>query len=307
MYGFTSCGQVSTGDTGLTERFDDILNIHIIRADATPRRGPTGYSMYINDENVGFTSGGIRAGVVGTTEKFSDITNTHTSRKDIIGRRGLAGYSIYQYGFACGGVLGSNLSTDMIERFDDMTNTHIQISGKMTARGRLCGYSMPTSGFWYGFTSCGNTDIIAWTGITERYDNIGDISTLRATASARRELTGYSMIVNNEYYGFSCGGWTNNQTERFDDNSNTHTTRTTITPAGPRNEVVSFSMKVDNHWYGFAGCGWTGTGSIRTGQIERFDDNTNTQTIRNPATIKSFLAGYALDLCPTTICDFVVQ
>ena len=135
----------------------------------------------------------------------------------------------------------------------------------------------------YGFTSCGweGYDI---SGTTERFDDVANIHTARADATARSELAGYSL----NGYGFTSCGRENvselGTTERFDDVANIHTARADATA---RTDLTGYSL----NGYGFTSCGWADY--VLLGTTERFDDVANIHTARADATARYGLAGYA--------------
>jgi hypothetical protein len=96
------------------------------------------------------------------------------------------------------------------------------------------GYS--ATKFCYGFSTCGydGTNRI---GTTQRFDDVANTHTGRASATARDDLAGYAIGS----YGFSTCGYTGSYvgtTERFDDAANSHTARASATA---RNGVAGYS------------------------------------------------------------------
>jgi hypothetical protein len=268
-YGFTSCGYIN-GNSGTTERFDDVANSHTARANATARYGLAGYAF----NGYGFTSCGSGTG---TTQRFDDVANSHTARANATARSYLTGYAFGGYGFTSCGHTGSGSGVGTTERFDDVANSHTA-RASATARRELAGYAFNG----YGFTSCGYTG--SSVGTTERFDDTANSHTTRANATARRDLAGYAF----NGYGFTSCGYTGSTpgsgtTERFDDTANSHTARANATArAGPTGYAFN--------GYGFTSCGVT---SAYLGTTERFDDVANSHTARANATARSHLAGYA--------------
>jgi hypothetical protein len=143
----------------------------------------------------------------------------------------------------------------------------------------------------YGFVSCGFTNVNL--GTTERFDDVANTYTARASATARRDLAGYSL----NGYGFTSCGWTSANTgitERFDDVANTHTARAN---AFARSYLAGYSL----NGYGFTSCGDI---SVRVGTTERFDDVANTHTARANATARLGLVGYSLNGYGFTSCGY---
>lgn len=132
-----------------------------------------------------------------------------------------------------------------------------------------------------GFTTCGVTGAGA-SGATERYSDVDNTQTLRASATARSFLAGFSL----NGFGFSIAGRPNvGTTERFDDSANTHTTRT---PCTARSELGGYSTR----GFGFSTCGFTNTS---VGTTERFEDESNTWTSRATAAARRAVGAYSLN------------
>ncbi len=192
------------------------------------------------------------------------------------------------YGFSnCGWIAAVS---DIIERFDDVANSHTGRAVAITARRRLAGYSL--NGF--GFTSCGYIAAPAVRGLTERFDDAINAHTARQAATARQFPSNYSL----DGYGFTSCGWiaaVTGVTERFDDVANTHTGRLAATA---RQQPAGYGL----NGYGFTSCGWD---AAVTGVTERFDDVANTHTARLAATAREQLSGYGLNGFGFTSCGYI--
>ncbi|KKN31286.1 hypothetical protein LCGC14_0825510 [marine sediment metagenome] len=268
-FGFTACGN-DGAHTDEVDRFDDITNTQTVRAVATSRQEPTGYSL----NGFGFTSCGFIGANTGVTQRFDDAVNTHTARLAATARISPAGYSLVGKGFtSCGNTGGVSGET---QRFDDVANTHTARLAA-TAREESTGYGMNN----YGFTSCGLDGTP--TDEVERFDDDANTHTARLAATARYSLTGYSL----KGKGFTAcgndGGGNTGITQRFDDAANTHTARLA---AIARRLLAGYSL----NGFGFTSGGWI---AAITGVTQRFDDDANTHTARTAIVARRGLAGFA--------------
>ncbi len=277
-FGFTSCGGAFTV-TGVIDRFDDIANTQTPRLfDTAPRNGPTGYSL----NGHGFTSGSVAP--AGNTQRYDDVLNTYTVRAAITARGLLAGYSLNGLGITSCGTTGAVQTTT--ESFDDTTNV-VATRANATARDNLAGYGL--NGF--GFTSGGDTTGIgAVTGITERFDNIGNFHIIRTSLTiARSTVAGFSVSG----FGFaSCGTTTGataqgvGTTERLDDIANTQAGRASATA---RSFLACYSL----NGFGFTNAGINTIGA-NTATVERFDDIANLWAVRASVSLaRSLSAAYS--------------
>lgn len=310
-FGFTS-GGFTTVDVGTTERFDDVANTQTAVTSITARSGAAGFAISLPAKPLpdmfGYTSCGI-SGVtnLGTTERYDNVANTQTARANATARRFVAGYSMFGAGFTSCGVEVPDLGTT--ERLDDIANTWTARANATVLFGRA-GYSLNEFGIPpypdlhpFGFTSGGSISGGAVQGTTERFDDFANTHTARTSITARYRLAGFSMLG----FGFtSCGfdsaSVATGETQRFDDLTNTQTARTSATardsPGGYSLEeyFIRFPVPVGN---GFTSCGFF---LVDVGITERFDDATNVQVSRSPATSREELAGYSLSGFGFTSC-----
>lgn len=297
QYGILSCGRSSVY-LGTTERFDNVTTSLTLRTAASPRSGATGYSITYS----GFSNGGTTGGYVGTVEKFIDVLNIHTSQASISKRYLPAGFSLYNisdlswYGFVAGGI-DPTAMTGIIERYNDLLNTQTLRTSNITPRTGLAGFSLNG----YGFLCCGATAIVAGLGTNERYEDISDSITLRASGASRRELAAYAMSG----FGFTSGGWTNSITQRYDNLSDTYLGRAVL-PDLVRHLLAGYSIND----YGFVSCGWKNTNTVLSPDTIRLDDVANTQmNVNTSAIARAALAGYAIEevQCPPIQCTFGIM
>jgi hypothetical protein len=92
------------------------------------------------------------------------------------------------------------------------------------------------------------------------------------------KVSGSQLHIVWAWYGFSTCGYTSSNvgtTERFDDITNSHTSRADATA---RHSLAGYSMQVSGTWYGFGSCGHNGSAYV--GTTERFDDVANSHTPR---------------------------
>ncbi len=201
-YGFTTTGwdTVSASTLNMTERFDDRTNVQTPRAGNAITGANSRGQFGLN--NFGFVFGGstnnpLDAVAAIAHERFDDIGNLWIARTSLSTSRQLSsGYSLNGLGFASGGATVAGIQLGSTERFDDTANLWTARTNLNTARSGLAGYSLNG----YGFTSCGNSASFgapANSGVTERYDDVGDIQTTRTVASVRRNVTGFAT---NEYF-----------------------------------------------------------------------------------------------------------
>jgi hypothetical protein len=279
-YGYTSGGGLFSV---LVERFDDITNLQISRANLPVTRENT-VAFSIN--GFGFSSLGDDGFTIRSdTNRFDEAIDTWTQRVSATPRYGAAGYTINGFGFAsCGNTtFGPATQTGITEKFDDITNSW-ETRASATVRNSLAGFGMNN----FGFVSCGEAPSGTNTGIVERFDDSANNWTTRAPATPRHGLIGYAL----NGFGFtscgSTGGTAQNSgiTERLDDVVNTQTTRTSVTLG--RRGLAGFSL----NGFGFTSCGEDPTG-VNVGNTQRFDDIANSQTDVTFATARRALVGYS--------------
>ena len=182
------------------------------------------------------------------------------------------------YGFSVCGYLNGLPNMGTNERFNDISNIHVQRM-ETSAKRAIGTYSLNN----YGFLAGGRTVGIISTH--EKYDNIANGYIVRNSITGRSNLNGFAL--NN--YGFNVCGTDPIQNvgiiERYDDATDSFTIRT---PATPRARLAAYN----NSNYGYTSCGLTSIPPGWTGITERFDDISNTQLNRAPATARSEVSGY---------------
>lgn len=306
-YGFTS-GGINTvpAYTGTTERFDDIANTQTARLAITARAYLTAFAISLPAKPLpnmyGYTSCGTAgAGDLGTTQRYDNDANTQTARTAATARYFLAGYSMFGAGFTSCGYIGGVIA-GKTERLDDTANAW---TGRLDATPRIspAGYSIRqynTVSFNFhplGYTSGGATAFAV--GTTERFEDYTNTHTARTGIDPRYRLAGFSMLG----YGYTvCGydiaGAVTGKNQRFDDITNTQITRTSAptvraAPAGYSLEenFIQFPQAVG---HGFTSCGNVLFPITLVGITERFDDTTNAQVSRSPATSRTNPAGFGM-------------
>jgi len=175
------------------------------------------YKMFT--ELVQAPMGGITDRNVAETQSLKVFTYAETSLRGHVRIEG-------GYGFTSHGFTGSNSA--VVEKFDDISNawTAITVTGNLTARMGLGGYSLNG----YGFISCGGTGDSVAVGDTCRVDTVALAGTTRTAATARMGIGSYSM----NGFGYTCCGTTDvtnvnakvATTQKLDDNANTQSTVT---------------------------------------------------------------------------------
>jgi hypothetical protein len=288
-FGFVGLGFIAAV-SGTAQRFDDVINSQTAIATAwTARQLPSAYSL----NGYGFTSGGRTAvSSVGTTERTDDITtDSVTIRATIVARDALSAFTINGYGFTTVGwdtVSGANLN--IVERFNDITNTQAGRTGEITSLNSGGAFGLNNFGFVFGGSSANPLDAVAAT-TTQKFDDVSNTWTARTSLSLGRQVpTGYSL----DGYGFASGGATAagvqfGSTERFDDTANLWTARTNLTTS--RSGLAGYSL----NGYGFTTTGNSATfaAPANSGVTERYDNVTNTHNTRAVATAKRYATGFA--------------
>lgn len=198
---------------GTHSRFDDVLNIQLIRDFVISRNGLTGYTV----NGFGFSSCGFDGiNRVGTTERYDAVADSNTLRTSATSRDLLAGFGMNNFGFTSCGDIAGPIPIDIVDRFDDIANTQTTRASASVAH-QLTGYSL--NGF----------GILAFIDINFPFGNLGLMMTLDDIANTRTLLgpiagtpkfllAGYSL----NGFGFHSGGvnvdliTVSNATQRYD-------------------------------------------------------------------------------------------
>lgn len=286
-YGYTSGGQIAgPANTGQTERYDDIANSQVVRANLlTFRQGLVGFSLNGFGYTVGGTTTTLVSGGTGNTERFDEVINSNIQRTSRTPLTFHASFDINGFGFGSGGTTIGGVVSPIVEKFDDVTNSWETRTPLSTARSLVAGFGLNNFGFTFG----GTDGISSQVGTIERFDDNTNTQILRNPNDLRRfpacfSLNGFGfMNRGSSLPGPALFGTTN----KFDDVANTNVGRTSSGTS--RDELAGYSL----NGFGFTSCGDTSGGGAITGLTERLDDVANSQTTVTAATSRSRLAGFS--------------